>query len=51
MSVSSLLSAFGSSGLRSDLSEVSSGDSTCIIDESLRIMVWIHDQMEKRQGG
>ena len=45
-SVSTLLSAFGSSGTRSEMSEVSSVDSTSIIDKLLGIVEQVHDQME-----
>jgi hypothetical protein len=45
-SVSTLLSVPGSSGIRSEMSEVSSVDSTSIIDNLLGIEAQVHGQME-----
>ena len=41
-----LLSVFDSSSSRSEISEVSSVDSTSNIDDLLRIVAQVHDQME-----
>ena len=43
---STLLSVSGSSGTRSEMSEVSSIDSASIIDNLLGIVAQVHDQME-----
>ena len=43
---SPFLSVSGSSGSRSKISEVSSIDSTFIIDDLLGIVAQVHDQME-----
>ena len=43
---STLLSVSDSSGSRSEMLEVSSVDSTSIIDDLLRIVGYVHDQME-----
>ena len=45
-SVSTLLSVSGSSGTRFEMSEVSSINSTSIIDKILGIVAQVHDQME-----